>query len=147
MLYMIKSIVNPINRLKQSAVTISEGDLTEFIDIHSKDEIGQLAEAFVSMKVSLKSLIRNVDQSSQHVQAAAQGLSANAEQNIAASEQVTEAMQQVAISQRNKQRELTRTQYQLRKLLREWLRSQIALCKFQISLAMLFNWQRKVVIL
>lgn len=62
MLYMIKSIVNPINRLKQSAVTISEGDLTEFIDIHSKDEIGQLAEAFVSMKVSLKSLIRNVDQ-------------------------------------------------------------------------------------
>lgn len=98
MLYMIKSIVNPINRLKQSAVTISDGDLTEFIDIHSKDEIGQLAEAFVSMKVSLKSLIRNVDQSSQHVQAAAQGLSVNTEQNIAASEQVTEAMQQVAIS-------------------------------------------------
>ena len=98
MLYMIKSIVYPINRLKQSAVKISEGDLTEFIDIHSKDEIGQLGEAFVSMKVSLKSLIRNVDQSSWHVQAAAQGLSANAEQNIAASEQVTEAMQQVAIS-------------------------------------------------
>ncbi|KOS61144.1 methyl-accepting chemotaxis protein [Lysinibacillus agricola] len=98
MLFMIKSIVNPINRLKENALKISEGDLTAFIDIHSKDEIGQLSEAFVSMKVSLKNLIRNVDQGSKHVQTSAQGLSANAEQNIAASEQVTQAMQQVAIS-------------------------------------------------
>lgn len=98
MLAMIKSIVNPIKRLQQSALKISEGDLTEYIDIHTKDEIGQLGEAFVSMKVNLKKLIRNVDQSSQHVQTAAQGLSANAEQNIATSEQVTEAMQQVAMS-------------------------------------------------
>ncbi len=98
MLFMIKSIVNPINRLKQSAIKISEGDLTAFIDIHSKDEIGQLGEAFIAMKVNLKKLIRNVDQSSQHVQTSAYGLSANAKQNIAASEQVTEAMQQVAIN-------------------------------------------------
>ncbi|MGE7947777.1 methyl-accepting chemotaxis protein [Lysinibacillus sp. NPDC093688] len=98
MLFMIKSIVNSINRLKQSAIKISEGDLTAFIDIHSKDEIGQLGEAFIAMKVNLKKLIRNVDQSSQHVQTSAHSLSANAEQNIAASEQVTEAMQQVAIS-------------------------------------------------
>ena len=54
MLSMIKSIVNPIKQLQQSALKISEGDLTEYIDIHTKDEIGQLAEAFVSMKVSLK---------------------------------------------------------------------------------------------
>ncbi|MFJ7734288.1 methyl-accepting chemotaxis protein [Lysinibacillus sp. NPDC097231] len=98
MLFMIRSVVNPINRLKQSALKISEGDLTEFIEIHSKDEIGQLGEAFISMKVSLKKLIRNVDQSAEHVQKSAQDLSANAEQNIAASEQVTEAMQQVAMS-------------------------------------------------
>lgn len=98
MLFMIKSVVNPINRLKQSAIKISEGDLTEFIDNHSKDEIGQLGEAFIAMKVNLKKLIRNVDQSSQHVQTSAHGLSANAEQNIAASEQVTEAMQQVTVS-------------------------------------------------
>lgn len=98
MLLMIKSVVNPINKLKHSALKISEGDLTEFIDIHSKDEIGQLGEAFISMKVSLKKLIRNVDQSSQHVQTSAQDLSANAEQNIAASEQVADAVQQMAIS-------------------------------------------------
>ncbi|UZM99533.1 hypothetical protein OL548_04540 [Lysinibacillus sp. MHQ-1] len=28
--------------------------MTEYIDIHTKDEIGQLGEAFVSMKVNLK---------------------------------------------------------------------------------------------
>lgn len=98
MLVMIRSVVNPINRLKHSALKISEGDLTEFIEIHSKDEIGLLSEAFISMKVNLKNLIRNVDRSVQHVQESAQGLSAHAEQNIASSEQVTQAMQQVAIS-------------------------------------------------
>lgn len=56
MLAMIKSIVSPIKRLQQSALKISDGDLTEYIDIHTKDEIGQLGEAFVSMKVNLKSL-------------------------------------------------------------------------------------------
>ncbi|GLC90032.1 methyl-accepting chemotaxis protein [Lysinibacillus piscis] len=97
-LFMIKSIVAPIKLLQQSALKISDGDLTEFIEVHSKDEIGQLSEAFIAMKVSLKKLIRNVDQSTQHVQSSAQNLSANAEQNIATSEQVAEAMQQVTIS-------------------------------------------------
>lgn len=98
MLYMIKSIVQPLKLLQNSALKISDGDLTEYIEVHSKDEIGQLGEAFISMKVNLKKLIRNVNQSAEHVQRSAQDLSANAEQNIAASEQVTEAMQQVAMS-------------------------------------------------
>jgi len=98
MLYMIKSIVKPLKLLQNSALKISDGDLTEYIEVHTKDEIGQLGEAFISMKVNLKKLIRNVNQSAEHVQKSAQDLSANSEQNIAASEQVTEAMQQVAIS-------------------------------------------------
>ncbi|GLC90031.1 HAMP domain-containing methyl-accepting chemotaxis protein [Lysinibacillus piscis] len=98
MLFMLKSIVSPIKQLQQSALKISEGDLTTFIEVHSKDEIGQLGEAFIAMKLSLKKLIRNVDQSAQHVQSSAQNLSANAEQNIATSEQVAKAMQQVILS-------------------------------------------------
>ncbi|MCL1702640.1 methyl-accepting chemotaxis protein [Lysinibacillus sp. Bpr_S20] len=97
-IFMIKSIVGPLKLLQNSALKISDGDFTEFIEVHSKDEIGQLGEAFISMKVNLKKLIRNVDQSAVHVQKSAQDLSGNAEQNIEASEQVTEAMQQVAIS-------------------------------------------------
>nr|WP_042477335.1 methyl-accepting chemotaxis protein [Bacillus ndiopicus] len=97
-LLMIRSIVHPIKELQASALKISEGDLTTFINIHTKDEIGQLGEAFVSMKVSLKNLLQQLEQSAQQVQNSAQNLAASASQNIAASEQVTDAMQEVASS-------------------------------------------------
>ncbi|MEC1177868.1 methyl-accepting chemotaxis protein [Metasolibacillus meyeri] len=97
-LLMVRSIVSPIKELQANALKISEGDLTTFIDIHTKDEIGQLAEAFVSMKLSLKKLLQQLEQSVQQVQSSAQNLAANTEQNIAASEQVAQAMQEVASS-------------------------------------------------
>ncbi len=56
MLYMIKSIVKPLKLLQNSALKISDGDLTEYIEVHTKDEIGQLGEAFISMKVNLKKI-------------------------------------------------------------------------------------------
>ncbi|WP_042470273.1 methyl-accepting chemotaxis protein [Bacillus ndiopicus] len=97
-LFMIRLIVRPIKELQANALKISDGDLTTYIEIHTKDEVGQLAEAFVSMKVSLKRLLQHMEQNALHVQESAQNLSASAEQNIAASEQVTDAMQEVASS-------------------------------------------------
>ncbi|WPK12821.1 methyl-accepting chemotaxis protein [Lysinibacillus louembei] len=97
-LLMIRSIVRPIKELQANAVKISEGDLTTFIDIHTKDEIGQLAEAFVSMKLSLKRLLKHVEQSTEQVQVYAQNLTISTSENIAASEQVSDAMQEVASS-------------------------------------------------
>ncbi|MCT6923747.1 methyl-accepting chemotaxis protein [Metasolibacillus sp.] len=97
-LLMIRSIVSPIKELQENALKISEGDLTTHIDIHTKDEIGQLAEAFVSMKLSLKELLQQLEQSVQQVQSSAQNLATNTAENIAASEQVTDAMQEVASS-------------------------------------------------
>lgn len=95
-LFMVRSIVRPIKELQVNALKISEGDLTTFIDIHTKDEIGKLAESFVAMKLSLKKLLRQIELNSEQLQLSAQNLSASAEQNIAASEQVAEAMQEVA---------------------------------------------------
>ncbi|KYG89765.1 chemotaxis protein [[Bacillus] sp. KCTC 13219] len=97
-LFMVRSIVRPIKELQVNALKISEGDLTTYIDIYTKDEIGQLGEAFVAMKISLKKLLQHMGQSAQQVQSSAQNLAASAEQNIAASEQVTDAMQEVASS-------------------------------------------------
>lgn len=49
-----KRIVNPLNKLKDSANKIKEGNLDFSVDINSKDEIGELSTAFNDMRVRLK---------------------------------------------------------------------------------------------
>lgn len=44
--FIIKSIIVPLNHLKDKAITISNGNLTQSIEVKSTDAIGQLAEAF-----------------------------------------------------------------------------------------------------
>ncbi|MGA1826325.1 MAG: ATP-binding protein [bacterium] len=54
--FLIRSITMPINKLIQATMKIKEGDLTIRADIHSTDEIGQLAEAFNNMVENLKNV-------------------------------------------------------------------------------------------
>jgi histidine kinase len=49
-----KRIVNPLNKLKDSANKIKEGNLDFNVDIDSKDEIGELSTAFNDMRGRLK---------------------------------------------------------------------------------------------
>lgn len=92
----IKSIMKPINVLKNHAITISKGDLTQNININTKDEIGQLGKAFNGMLENLRSLVKKVQDNSIQVAASAEELTASAEQTAEASEQVTLAIQEVA---------------------------------------------------
>ncbi|MCY8194032.1 HAMP domain-containing protein, partial [Bacillus spizizenii] len=48
-LFIVRSITIPLKRLVQSSKTISSGDLTETIEIRSKDELGELGESFNEM--------------------------------------------------------------------------------------------------
>ena len=50
----IRFISSPLLRLKEIAVNIGEGQLGEQVNIQSKDEIGELANAFNTMSLSLK---------------------------------------------------------------------------------------------
>lgn len=94
--FIIKSILKPIQTLKEQAITISNGDLTEQINISSNDEIGQLGQAFQEMQKSLRTLITNVEQSVKQVASAAEELTASAEQTSSATEQVAYSIQDVA---------------------------------------------------
>jgi methyl-accepting chemotaxis protein len=96
--FIIKSIINPLNSLRNSAIRISEGDLTEQIRIRSNDEIGELGKAFNVMKENLRNLIQKVEFSSEQVASSAEELTASAEQTSAATEQVATAIQEVAMS-------------------------------------------------
>lgn len=96
--FISKSIIAPIIRLKEQAITISEGDLTQDIKIQSNDEIGHLGQAFNSMQESLRTLIQNVESSAELVASSAGQLSASAEQTGDATAQVATSIQEVAHS-------------------------------------------------
>ncbi len=84
-----RQIVNPLNGLKEKATYIAEGDLSrEDIKVHSKDEIGELARIFNDMKANLRGLIRNVQDNSEQLSAAAEELSASVEEVSATTEDV-----------------------------------------------------------
>lgn len=90
MLYIRKTIISPLTGIVHEANTIAAGDLSQQ-DIHvkSKDEIGQLGNAFNAMKNNLSSLIKNIQVNSEQVSGAAQELSASTEEITATTEDVT----------------------------------------------------------
>ncbi|MCH7323174.1 methyl-accepting chemotaxis protein [Solibacillus sp. MA9] len=96
--FVVKGIIRPIDNLKESAVTISKGDLTEKVTITSNDEIGQLGQAFNDMQESLRTLIKKVEVNAEEVASSAEELTANADQTSSATEQVAIAIQEVASS-------------------------------------------------
>ncbi|MGE8036866.1 methyl-accepting chemotaxis protein [Lysinibacillus sp. NPDC093692] len=96
--YVMKAIIKPIRLLKDSAVTISKGDLTEKVIITSHDEIGQLGQAFNDMQDSLRTLIQKIEQNAEEVASSAEELTANATQTSIATEKVAISIQDVASS-------------------------------------------------
>nr|WP_071460902.1 methyl-accepting chemotaxis protein [Bacillus mediterraneensis] len=94
--FIIRSIMKPIVELKQSAVKISEGDLTKDVLVHSKDEIGMLAVTFNEMQDKLRQLVKKVDAKTDHVAASAEELTASAEQTSSSTVHVAASIQEVA---------------------------------------------------
>lgn len=85
-----RTITKPLVNIVQSTNVIATGDLTQAdISVRSKDEIGQLAQAFNLMKGNLQSLIRNTQQNAEQLSASAEELSASTEEISATAEDVT----------------------------------------------------------
>lgn len=94
--FVIRSVTRPINRLKEAALKISSGDLTEEIDIRKKDEVGELAVSFKKMQDSLRDLLDQVDKSAEMVVSSSEELKANAENTTQASHEINSAAVQIA---------------------------------------------------
>ncbi|PFM60948.1 chemotaxis protein [Bacillus cereus] len=90
------SITKPLKRLVVTSKEISEGDLTQTIQIHSNDEIGQLAKGYNEMTHSLRILIGRINTSAGHVAAASEELTASVRQASEATEQITMAMDEIS---------------------------------------------------
>lgn len=93
-----KAIVNPIKNIivKITEISNSGGDLTQKIQVKSKDELGQLASAVNNMTDNLGQLIRQVAQTTEQVSASSEELTASASQSSQVANQISAVITEVA---------------------------------------------------
>ncbi len=91
-----RQICNPIRELQQVMCKAEQGDLTGAVRVQSKDELGQLAEAFNTMMKNLAAVINQVLNTAVQLAGSAQQLSAGAEESSRATEQIASTINQVA---------------------------------------------------
>ncbi|MCI2253573.1 methyl-accepting chemotaxis protein [Domibacillus sp. PGB-M46] len=97
MLFVISKIVNPLRYLERSASQIAEGDLTVQVPVTTRDEVGQLSEAFNKMTANMRNILQKVNESVQDVKVSAESLSAVSEETSASSEQMTHAINEITL--------------------------------------------------
>ncbi len=88
----------PISQLIQVTEKVSKGDLTQNIQVKTKDEISLLAKSFNTMTSSLREVISQSAQVSEQVAATSEELSAASEEVTASSEQISSTVIGVASS-------------------------------------------------
>ncbi|WP_406944144.1 methyl-accepting chemotaxis protein [Halobacillus sp. SY10] len=85
-----------ITSLLKSIKRVSDGDLTEDIEVNRQDEIGQLAESINRMTDNLRSLVAGVLGSSNQVTAQSEELTQAASEVTEGSQQVASTMQEIS---------------------------------------------------
>ncbi|MBF0165396.1 MAG: methyl-accepting chemotaxis protein [Magnetococcales bacterium] len=104
-LMIANGIATPLTRGVELARAVANGDLNAAIDLHQKDEIGQLAQALTEMMGKLRQVIGEVSSAAQQVAASsaelsnsAQNLSQGATEQAASVEETSSAMEEMTSS-------------------------------------------------
>lgn len=95
--YISKKFVRPIILIRDEALLLAEGDLEQRqVVVHSDDEIGQLARAFIEMAEKLRYLIVEVQIQANTIASSSEELTASAQQAAQAGNQVSSSITQIA---------------------------------------------------
>lgn len=90
-IYVSKQITGGIGTLVKHATLLSEGDLRQAVESDSKDEIGQLAGAFESMRQSLVNLLLKIQESADQVAAASEEIASGSQASAQGAQQIATA--------------------------------------------------------
>ncbi|MCX7927469.1 MAG: methyl-accepting chemotaxis protein [Candidatus Omnitrophica bacterium] len=89
-------LTKPVGILIGGTLPLAAGDLTQKINIRTKDELGRLAEAFNKIVNSLHTVVSQVRSSADRVASSAQEMSSSAQEMNATTQEVSAAIQRVA---------------------------------------------------
>ena len=100
-----RSITRPLMKLAETTKKISAGDLTQELDMKSKDEVGMLAGYFNDMVKNLQGMVKNAVASSYHVALNADKvsrgstqLSKAAQEEAAVTDETTSSVEEMSVS-------------------------------------------------
>jgi methyl-accepting chemotaxis protein len=112
-----RGIIGPLRKGMDFAQIVSGGDLTASVDLHQKDEVGQLAEALTSMADRLNQVVADVNGATDSVSAGSQELSASAQslsqsvvQQSASIEHISASMEEMSAGVRTNARSAKETE-------------------------------------
>lgn len=92
-----KRFTKPIQLIRDECMLLTQGDLRErAARVLAKDEIGQLAQGFRTMRANLRALVMQVQSQSEQVAAASEELTASAQQAADAANQVAGSITEIA---------------------------------------------------
>ncbi|MCY7484552.1 methyl-accepting chemotaxis protein [Paenibacillus alvei] len=94
--FLIRRLISPLKQLSKLSKQVAGGDLTVSIPVHSKDEIGVLADSFNVMIAQIKHLITNAKTTANHVAESSHHLTMIAEQTAQSSYEISGSIQEVA---------------------------------------------------
>ena len=94
--FIARKLTKPLTQLVRYTETIAQGDLTQTVQVKSKDEIGRLAHSFEHMKNELSQMIQHVNLSADNVVNSSNELAYSAEQMSDVVNQSTIATQEVS---------------------------------------------------
>ncbi|MDA1475094.1 methyl-accepting chemotaxis protein TlpB [Bacillus changyiensis] len=114
--FIIRGISKPMNQLVSSAKQISNGDLTQKIEVRSKDEIGQLATSFNEMAESLRILIGTIQESVSNVASSSEQLTASADQTSKATEHISLAIEKFSDGAESQSEKVETSSHQLNQM-------------------------------
>jgi methyl-accepting chemotaxis protein len=97
-LFIIRSINRPINTVVTAAGQIAEGDLTQAINIKSRDEMGSMATSLNSMIENLRDAFRRIVNTVEKMSSDTEGLSGLSKKLLEGAKQQRTIVEQVAVS-------------------------------------------------
>jgi len=94
-----RSISRPVNMVLNHTKLLADGDLSqEILSLKRKDEIGELVTGFQNLHLKLRGIVNNIQVNAEQVASTSVQLAASTEQTNRSIEEVTLAMQDMALS-------------------------------------------------
>jgi methyl-accepting chemotaxis protein len=93
-----RSIVRPLEEAVNVARTVAAGDLTSVIDVHSKDETGQLMQALKDMNTALHTMVASVRSGSDTIASASSEIASGNLELSSRTEQQASSLEETASS-------------------------------------------------
>jgi methyl-accepting chemotaxis protein len=97
------AITKPINKLRNILIKLGEGDLSETLQVDSKDEIGEMAVALENMILNLRDIVNVIVNSAENISTASQQMSSSSEivsqgasEQASSTEEISSSMEQMS---------------------------------------------------